>query len=343
MARYLLNWRVWIGIAFSVLCLWLAIRDIPFNEFWDQLGSVDYIWLIPGVICILLATLLRGHRWTLLLERKVSTIDTFWAFNLGNLFNNFLPLRAGDAVRILVLSEKSRIPAVQITATFVVERLMDVSSILLMFVAILPFMDAPDFAIQAGLFFGVAVIVGLIVLITMVRYQTFSQRMIEAILSRLKFLPKDAILTRWSEAVAGFQPMTRPQLAVQVIFLSLMSWIVTAGFYGSVLVAFGSESPVVEAVFVVVVISLAITLPSSPGFIGVFHLAGQQALVQPFGDTYTDSEAFGIILVAYIVFYLTTSIAGGFGLLHFGRRFFALSQRVAEQTDVDAEPQSASA
>ena len=36
------------------------------------------------------------------------------------------------------------------------------------------------------------------------------------------------------------------------------------------------------------------TVPSSPGFIGVFQLVGQQALVAPFPERYTPSAALSI-------------------------------------------------
>jgi glycosyltransferase 2 family protein len=330
--KWFLNWRIWVGIAVSIISSWLTVRDIPFSEFWDYLGQANYLWLIPGILCVLLATAARGQRWAVLLDKKVSAVDTFWAFSIGNLFNNILPLRAGDAVRIIVLTDKSGIPAAKITTTVVVERLMDVATILLLFAVILPFMDVPDFAVQAGLTFTLAVLLGIFVLVMMVRYREWSYRLLETVLSRLSFLPKDRILKLWLEAVDGLQPMANLKTTAEAMFYSLVGWMMSVASYYFVLIAFGSQSPVIESIFLVVVISLAISLPSSPGFIGVFHLAGQQALVQPFGDAYTESTAFGVILVAYIAFYIISSTIGGFGLLHFGKRFFVLSQRVSNDS-----------
>ena len=329
--KSLLNWRIWLGIAVSAVSLWLAGRNIPLSEFWDYLGQVNYLWLLPGVPCILFATVARGQRWAILFDKRISVVDTFWAFSVGNLFNNILPLRAGDAVRIIVLTDKSGIPAVEIAATVVIERLMDVMTILLLFIVILPFMDVPNFAIQAGLTFASFVLIGVCILVVMVRYRDWSYRQLEAILGRLPFLPKSMILKRWLELVEGLKPITNVQTITWVLFYSILGWVLSVSFYYFVLVAFGSQSPLIESAFLVVVISLAISLPSSPGFIGVFHLAGQQALVQPFGDAYTESTAFGVILIAYILFYITTSVVGGFGLLHFGKRFFTLSQQVTEE------------
>lgn len=331
-AKFLTNWRFWIGILFSIVCLGLAIRDVPLSDFGTYLAQADYIWILPAIISTLLAGLMRGVRWQVLLNHKVGLADAFWGFSIGNLFNNLLPLRAGDAVRILVVSEKTGVPVAQITSTVVVERLLDIVTILILFTSILPFMNVPAFAIQAGVIFGIAVLMAIIALIIMVRYRATSYRLIETILKRFPFLPQQSILNRGSEVMAGLKPLAQLPILIEAIIFSLLSWIFSVGFYFCILMAFGSQSPLIESIFVVVVISLAISLPSSPGFIGVFHLAGQQALVQPFGDAYTNAQAFGVILVAYITVYIVNSILGGLGLLHFGKRFFALSRQVSQET-----------
>ncbi len=329
-----MNRRTLLGIVVSVFTLWLAVRDIPFSEFWEQVQHANYFWLIPGIVCVVAATMLRGPRWAVLLNKQITKVDGFWAFSLGNLFNNILPLRMGDAVRILVLRDKTGLSLTQITASVVVERLLDILMLVLFFAGILPFMNVPDFAVESGLMFASVAILGLGTLFLMVRYQEIGYRILLFFVDHLNFLPRERIIGRWQSGVRGLQPIVNLRLATEALVYSFLGWVASIGFYYFVLVAFGSQSPVIESIFLVVAISLAISLPSSPGFIGVFHLAGQQALVQPFGNAYTDSTAFSVVLVAYIVFYCTSSIIGGLGLLHFGRRFFALNKQVTNQANV---------
>ena len=51
------------------------------------------------------------------------------------------------------------------------------------------------------------------------------------------------------------------------------------------------------ATFALTATALGVALPSSPGFIGVFQLVGQQALVTPFPDRYTPASALLIALL----------------------------------------------
>lgn len=315
------NPRLWLGIVISIICLWLAARGISIDSFISYLSQVNYFWLIPALVGLLLSLIFRGLRWSVLLEGKISTTDGFWAFCIGNLFNNILPLRAGDGIRVLILSEKSHIPLAQVAATVVVERFMDIVMILVLLAGILPFFQVPSFAIQSGIIFTVAVICGLLMLILMTRYADTSKNILEWILRHVKILPSSIIIDRWQEIIIGFQSMIRLRTAVQVVLISMLTWATVVWFYYCVLLAFGATSPVIEAILVVVVISLAISLPSSPGYIGVFQLAGQQALVQPFGNTYSDSQALGIILVAYLTVYIATSALGGLGSLYFGTAY----------------------
>ena len=68
----------------------------------------------------------------------------------------------------------------------------------------------------------------------------------------------------------------------------------------------------------VVALSLAVSVPSSPGFVGVFQLVGKQALVLPFGAKYDMATALAITLGLHVVYYLVTTILGLIGLMKLG-------------------------
>jgi uncharacterized membrane protein YbhN (UPF0104 family) len=74
--------------------------------------------------------------------------------------------------------------------------------------------------------------------------------------------------------------------------------------------AFNEQGALLEAAFLVVAISLAITVPSSPGFVGVFQLVGQQALALPFGAKGDVASALAITLAAHLTYYVLTTILG---------------------------------
>jgi len=78
-------------------------------------------------------------------------------------------------------------------------------------------------------------------------------------------------------------------------------------------------------------LSLAVIVPSSPGFIGVFQFVGQQALVIPIGDKYSVSSALAITLLAQIVYFVLPTLFCITGLWRIGRSFNGLVQLVARR------------
>ena len=80
-----------------------------------------------------------------------------------------------------------------------------------------------------------------------------------------------------------------------------------------------------------VALSLAVTVPSSPGFIGIFQLVGQQALVSPFGNKYDASSALAIALTAHLTYYLVTTLLGVGGLWRLGESFASLARSVSSR------------
>ncbi len=75
-----------------------------------------------------------------------------------------------------------------------------------------------------------------------------------------------------------------------------------------------------------VALALAITVPSSPGFIGVFQLVGQQALVVPFANRYDLGTALAITVVVHATYYVITTLLGLGGLWYLGQPLTGLAR-----------------
>jgi len=142
----------------------------------------------------------------------------------------------------------------------------------------------------------------------------------------LPLLPADKLLARWRELVRGFVPLTRWRTAAQVSLWSFITWALVIGTYWSVLRAFQPDSSVVEAAMMMVTLSFAVAVPSSPGFVGIFQFVGQQALMLPFGAKYGATSALAISLTAHMVYYLPTTVLGLIGLWRLGESFLNLGR-----------------
>lgn len=308
---------VWLGMALSVVCLWLAFRRVPYAELSTVLSRADYGWLLPAVLFHLVAVLARAGRWQSLLAGRGILGSAFWAQGIGFLFTNVLPLRMGEPARVLAMSGMAGMPLLRVAGSAIVERMLDVATVLAMLVLTLPWMDVPQAILGAGRALTAVLLVTVLGLVLLVRYRAQGERILSALLRRLR-LPVESALARWRELMQGVEPLAHPQRALAVAGWSVGVWGLYAGFYWCVLRAFQPDAAAVEATFLVVALALAITVPSSPGFIGVYQLAGQQALVLPFAAKYDVISALAVTLVSHVVYYLLTSSLGAIGLWQLG-------------------------
>lgn len=92
-----------------------------------------------------------------------------------------------------------------------------------------------------------------------------------------------------------------------LLLLSFAAWAAVIGEAWCVRMAVQSTVPFTGMVFAVVVTSLGMVAPSSPGYVGVFHFLVIEAL-RPFGVPQT--EAMSIALIWHGINYIVLSLTG---------------------------------
>ena len=326
------NWiNISIGLAFTIICIWLVFRKVQFGELTKVISGGNYYWLIPAVIAQLIAILTRSQRWVILLNRKSKLEASIWSQGIGYLFTNLFPLRLGEVARVLVMSERCRMPVVQVAGTAVVERLLDVGTMIFALLMVLPWMQVPNVIVHSGEIFGGLVILGILLIVLLAKFKEFSFVLIDKVCTRFRFLPKPMIVARWGELIEGLTPLLRGSVGWNVVAFSMLTWLATSIVYFCSIRVFQPAGLFLEAVFMMVSLSLAVAVPSSPGFIGVFQFVGQQALVIPFGVKYSPSKALAITLIAYLVYYILSTFIGIIGMWRLGQSFSGLRQLVTRR------------
>ena len=74
---------------------------------------------------------------------------------IGYLFNNIMPARAGEAARVVALTQRTGTPAAEIVGTVVVERAYDVLSVLVIFFCASPWLPHESWFTAAAILAGV--------------------------------------------------------------------------------------------------------------------------------------------------------------------------------------------
>ena len=121
------KWHFWLGVFISVVFIWLALRGLRLDQFWQALQTANYWWVLPGVGVYFVAVWARAWRWHYLLKpiKEVPTSTMFPITTIGYMGNNIYPARAGEVLRAVVLKRRQGVSVSASLATIIVERTFD--------------------------------------------------------------------------------------------------------------------------------------------------------------------------------------------------------------------------
>ncbi len=297
-----------VGMIISGIALYFAFRKVPFAELIAYLKSIDYFWTIPATLLILLAFALRVYRWRIILgaTRRVGFWDAFHPLMIGFMLNCILPGRVGEISRPLILNQKTSVPFSTGLATVAAERAFDVVVLLLLLSWML--MDVkidPALTITVGSYVlnksllmatatGIArlcfLLVAAMILLGFESCRNFFNRMI-LLLPRLFFFAGASFrqwvhekvcltLIRFMDSFAkGFLLLKDPKRMIGCFLLSLLIWGVSAlSYYVMAMGAPGIRLSLAQLSVVMVIICVFISIPSAPGFWGIWEAGGVFAL-----------------------------------------------------------------
>ena len=313
------KWHFWLGMLISVLFIWLALRGLRLEEFWNTVQEANYIWLVPGVAVYFVAVWVRAWRWHYLLRpiKKIPTKTMFPITTIGYMGNNIYPARAGEVLRAVILKRKEQVPVSASLATIIVERIFD-GVVMLGFV----FVNLPELAkltgasgfvgnIGTGVFLGA---LGIFLLAAM--FPQVTVRVGQWLIDR--FLPerlRERVSSVMHKFLDGLASLRSPFNVLMVFFTSVIIWLLETGKYWFVMHAFPFHVSFFALMLMNGIVNLATTIPSAPGYIGTFDAPGIAVLAAYGVDQAT---AAGYTLVLHVALWLPITLLGAYFLTREG-------------------------
>ena len=304
-----------IGSLISILFLWLALRKVQFDELVTVVSGAKWEWLIPNIILVVGVMWIRAWRWQMILKPvgKVPYGRVYSSTMIGFMVNNVLPARLGEIARAISLGIKANLSRSATLATIIVERIYDSFTLLLFLWFVFAFSRISELTEVGrvryiGWIFLAINIVLLVVMVILQLKNDAAVRWIRRVSSR--FSPKiQSVAGEITEKFArGLRMHHDVPTTVGVGLSSLVIWFILGISNYFILMALGFDHLPVEASFVVlVVVSLMISVPSSPGYVGVFHWAVQISL-QIYG--LNEGEALAVAIVLHAAQYIPITLIG---------------------------------
>lgn len=305
-------------VAITIVFSYIALSGINLDASWNALHTSNYWWLLPALVVFALGNVARGLRWRALfaLGRRPPAGATLNAMMIGYFYNNILPARAGEAARVLVLKQRSSSPPVEITGTVVLERLYDVTVLLVLFFVAEPWLPHVSWFKKAAI---VAIGLAVVIIAATTVLAIFGDRPLRLLLRPLgRFSPfSDVRLERTlDELIHGLSGLRHSRVAIEAFVWTAVAWVLSMLSAYLVTRAFHLHLPLACGVLVIVAIGLGMILPSLPAAIGVFEGA---TLIGLHAYGLSQSVALPYALVLHLVNFVPIVVVGIL-LLHYNSR-----------------------
>ncbi|MBI5267395.1 MAG: flippase-like domain-containing protein [candidate division Zixibacteria bacterium] len=332
------NLYVAVGLAISVILLWVLFRNIDFGDLGAALTHANYWWLIPNIALAAFAMHQRAYRWKYMINpiKEVRFGTLLSATCIGFMANNVLPLRLGEFARAYSLSfqDKGISKSASLATIFVERMVFDLVILLAIFGLVVSGSHLPG---QESMTSGAVIAIGvasagiIFVIVLAVRPEK-SGRLIARVLPFVSAGIRTTIentVVRFSHGLAFIK---RPKDLAMVSILTVGLWILMWLSNWFVFHAFGFDGPpfnvpLAASFVLLVVVSISILIPSSPGFVGVYH-AGTVWTLTAYG---IDKEhALSFALVLHAAQYIPITLMGFYYLRKSHLSLKALEQQAGE-------------
>lgn len=292
----------------ALLLLALFFRGVNWSELGHALRSAHPGYLLGVVLTTLLTYAGRAWRWGDLLQplTQAPFFRLLRITTVGFMTGLFIP-RAGELVRPYLVARQYGIKTSAGFATVILERLVDLITVLMLFGAYLYLLPLPE-AQTHGALLGVlkgagggAALAALGVLAVLAAFHFQAERAMALVDRALGFLPArlrqplHQMLRSFGEGLAVLQAPGGHLL--KILLQSFLIWFsIAAGVYLNNR-AFGLMLPFHSAFLIIGFLTVGVAIPT-PGMVGGFHASFLAALTQNFSVPHHTAAAAGIVLHA---------------------------------------------
>ena len=294
--------KILLGLVVSVGLLVYFFWDVDLRVVGGRLRQTLWGFLALSVALNFLSLWARARRWRYLFAPGARSGHLFRALLVGYMGNNLLPLRAGEIVRIYVASRHG--PRFWTAfATVVVERVLDGLALGLLVGGVLLVVAVPGELRWSILLFLAVDLVGILVLVLIAAAPDAARAIIETLFHRIGWLER-RMLSVLGTMTEGLRGLRAPRHVVPITLYSVGIWFFLALSVWTGLHAAHLDLPLAAAWTVLAFLGLGVSLPSSPGFVGVIQAATVLALAL-FAVPRTEALSFSLLLHASQFFPVT--------------------------------------
>tara|TARA_Y100001970_G_scaffold181965_1_gene221443 strand:- start:882 stop:1829 length:948 start_codon:yes stop_codon:yes gene_type:complete len=251
--------KLLLTITISVFFIIYALKDFNYSSFVDSIYNAKLFYIYLSIIILLVTIQLRAMRWRFLFKKNVKVNDLYAAQLIGYMGNNLLPLRFGEFLKSYYLEKKIKISKFKVFGTVILERVLDLIGMLLL---VLIIMNTNVYTKISSYYLNFIILIFFISLLAIV----FSIY----IKSTKNIKSSNKIVLIISDIIHGFSSLAYHNV-LYVFIMTLLIWINYIIVVYLVQYAFSFNLDIYQSILLLLLPTLALSIPSLPGNIGTFE------------------------------------------------------------------------
>src|SRR2546423_1886397 len=300
--------RTAIVLAVAAALVAVFLRNVDLRHVAGEIVRARMRWLIVSFVTAILSLVIRALRWQYLLEPlgRASFANAFRATAVGFAASTILPARAGEVIRPYFLARHENMTATGAFATIILERVLDVLTVLVLLALFVFVFDRgigaknpTAFAAMkwAGVTALAASMFALVVMFVLAgdpgRVARWMTRVEQTVPSTLA-----GLIGRVAEKFSrGLGAVRRPGRLFVALVWSFPLWLTIAAGLWAVSIAFGINVPFTGSFLLMALLVIGVAVPT-PGAIGGFHAMYRLGATEFFGAS--NSAAVGAAIIAHL-------------------------------------------
>jgi glycosyltransferase 2 family protein len=293
------------GFLISLILLYLSLKDIRFQEILGTLRKADYRLVPVPLFFILFSVTLCAFRWSRIIGTGIRFPETFVALLIGLFINNVLPARMGEIARGYVLSRKKGLSLTYSLSTVFLDRFFDLAGLLILTFLFFPRHSLPS-AVSQGIYALIILLIVCIALIIILGREKIAGKVADRLMRTGK--PVFARLARRIiEVQENLQRINSFFNLAYLVLISCVTWFSMSVALYFVTLMLGVSVSFAAIPFVCALLNMGLTMPSSPGYVGIYQFL-LVYLLSIFGVP--KYEGFTVSVLYHAAWYIPYNILG---------------------------------
>jgi len=271
--------RFWLVLAISSGGMALFVSQLEFAAMRESFAQADLGLVALAAFTYLVAHAIRSVRWHVLMAHihDCGHWRPFHALSIDMLTNNILPVKAGLAARVHLVSSKTPISRAAVVSSLIVEGLFD--GIILLALALLALAVLPMNATIEAAATALAVTMGVVAFVVALVLSGYGPtRTLDRLAAKIPGRVGRVLRETSSALLEGLGAIRRPSLAGSALCTSLMYWLLLGTTYALLGVALRLPLDLLDYVAVLAIVQLAIGAPSAGAGVGTFQVVMAQTM-----------------------------------------------------------------